>query len=192
MKCPTYAELKSAKHIGEKFTYQELLSTDEWKNIREKIILRDKKVCRECKESETYYESSIGDFWLREEHHHDIALLKIGDDIAEEKADWINYFHEKVDKKYVLHVHHTYYVINKLPWEYPESSLITLCNWCHLKFHTENKVDIFNDDTLINKVTYGVCKRCHGTGWFPEYKHVINGICFECNGARFTIDLHNI
>ena len=34
-----------------------------------------------------------------------------------------------------LHVHHKYYVSNRLPWEYPDTALITLCNICHSKEH---------------------------------------------------------
>src|SRR5260370_4869913 len=30
-----------------------------------------------------------------------------------------------------LHVHHRYYVQGKLPWEYPDEALITLCKQCH-------------------------------------------------------------
>ena len=30
-----------------------------------------------------------------------------------------------------LHVHHCYYERGKKPWEYPESSLVTLCKDCH-------------------------------------------------------------
>ena len=37
-----------------------------------------------------------------------------------------------------LHVHHTYYEYGKLPWEYPEHTLITFCESCH-KVEEENK-----------------------------------------------------
>jgi len=30
-----------------------------------------------------------------------------------------------------LHVHHCFYAPNREPWEYPESSLVTLCYECH-------------------------------------------------------------
>ena len=32
-----------------------------------------------------------------------------------------------------LHVHHTYYVSSRKPWEYPDWSLTTLCKDCHEK-----------------------------------------------------------
>lgn len=27
------------------------------------------------------------------------------------------------------------------------------------------------------------CKRCKGSGFIPEYKHIENGICFSCRGT---------
>ncbi len=35
------------------------------------------------------------------------------------------------DKENTLHVHHCYYNKEKKPWEYENSSLITLCHVCH-------------------------------------------------------------
>lgn len=34
-----------------------------------------------------------------------------------------------------LHVHHTYYLEGKMPWEVPNDCLITLCKTCHEKEH---------------------------------------------------------
>lgn len=34
-----------------------------------------------------------------------------------------------------MHVHHMYYTSGLLPWEYPDSSLITLCPFCHKTEH---------------------------------------------------------
>ena len=31
----------------------------------------------------------------------------------------------------VLHVHHRYYVSGRMPWEYPDNALATLCESCH-------------------------------------------------------------
>lgn len=38
-----------------------------------------------------------------------------------------------------LHVHHSYYERRKLPWEYPDGSLIALCATCHGKQHPEKQ-----------------------------------------------------
>jgi hypothetical protein len=32
-----------------------------------------------------------------------------------------------------LHIHHEYYSPGKLPWEYPDEALTTLCDLCHEK-----------------------------------------------------------
>src|SRR5690606_20380662 len=34
-----------------------------------------------------------------------------------------------------LHAHHTYYMPNRAPWEYPDDSIITLCSDCHYLEH---------------------------------------------------------
>jgi len=49
-----------------------------------------------------------------------------------------------------LNVHHTYYVIGKMAWEYPDHALKTLCRKCHKLWHDkfeapvlkQNKIDI--------------------------------------------------
>ncbi len=44
------------------------------------------------------------------------------------------------NKEDTLHVHHTYYdpVVNE-PWEYPSTSLVTLCRDCHEKEKEQRK-----------------------------------------------------
>ena len=42
-----------------------------------------------------------------------------------------------------LHVHHTYYLIGKMPWEVPDDCLITLCNLCHKKAHEGRNISTF-------------------------------------------------
>lgn len=43
-----------------------------------------------------------------------------------------------------LHAHHTYYETGKSPWEYPPSSIITLCDDCHINEH--NLPNKYKDD----------------------------------------------
>src|SRR5690606_1821448 len=85
-----------------------------------------------------------------------------------------------------LHVHHSYYIKNLLPWEYKDKSLMTLCMTCHENLHKNKTVPVYNSEKELNRIgelTY--CSRCHGAGWFPEYIHVQEGVCFECNGAKY-------
>jgi hypothetical protein len=83
-----------------------------------------------------------------------------------------------------LHVHHTVYYQGKEPWEYPDELLESLCWKCHEDVHSDNEIPILDSSgNVVGKYTY--CKRCHGAGWFPEYKHVRGGVCFRCEGARY-------
>jgi len=43
-----------------------------------------------------------------------------------------------------LHVHHTYYLIGKMPWEVPDDCLITLCKTCHEKEHEGKDIKSFS------------------------------------------------
>ena len=86
-----------------------------------------------------------------------------------------------------LNVHHTYYQIDKLPWEYPDESLQTLCRSCHERVHEEEIIPVIKAGGL-KLGNYKPCTRCYGAGWFPEYSHVENGICFKCSGVKYLSD----
>ncbi len=83
-----------------------------------------------------------------------------------------------------LHVHHTYYQLDKMPWEYPSKSLMTVCWKCHEELHKSEKVPILDSNNIqIGELT--PCDKCCGAGYIPQYRHVENGICWDCNGKRF-------
>lgn len=42
-------------------------------------------------------------------------------------------------KNRTLHVHHSYYLRGKEPWQYPDGSLIAACEQCHEKIHPEKR-----------------------------------------------------
>lgn len=95
-----------------------------------------------------------------------------------------------------LEVHHRYYVFPHLnAWEYDDSALVTLCFKCHRLIHMSlgylNYVEQ-NGQLVLTPLT--PCKRCGGTGYLPEYRHVQHGLCFRCSGKRFEelIELNNI
>jgi len=83
-----------------------------------------------------------------------------------------------------LHVHHKYYQEETFPWDYPDEALITLCWRCHKKLHEEEKIEWFTKNG--NPKGYlKPCDRCYGAGYFPQYVHIQNGICFKCRGAKY-------
>jgi len=116
-----------------------------------------------------------------------LTLFFLLDDGFKDKAGKLKGKINESDKwMYVpaLHVHHTYYQINLKPWEYPNESLQTLCWVCHENLHKNQSVP-FLDENGREFNTLTPCTRCFGAGWFPEYKHVQEGICFRCCGAKY-------
>ncbi len=55
------------------------------------------------------------------------------------------------------------------------------------KLHQDQSVIVYVeiDGQLIKKNELVACYRCGSAGYFPEYSHVENGVCFRCRGARF-------
>lgn len=94
-----------------------------------------------------------------------------------------------------LHVHHKYYLFGHKAWEYRDSVLVTLCEDCHQSFHENNEVPVYvyRNGKRIN-MDYTPCTRCNGVGYFREFKHIKNGVCFRCNGARYEelIELNDV
>lgn len=167
--------------------YQELLSTSEWTNKRNEIIERDNKRCTKCKLSAT------GSY-----AHFDVEKKEYSY-ITDDGSDYIQYVkNEKglivkesvpriiiTNKPYHLQVHHKYYIYNKLPWEYDNDALITLCNWCYTDIHKTETIKMYVNDSLIDFEELIPCDRCNGSGNFPEYSNVQGGVCFKCGGKRF-------
>ncbi len=85
------------------------------------------------------------------------------------------------------HVHHNYYLKDKLPWDIDDTALITLCYHCHKAFHENNFVSVYKLDSMGRKSLYSQkrfhCNRCDGSGYLPQFDHVMNGICFACDGG---------
>ena len=168
----TYIKLKEIKQENE-ISYSDLLLTNEWKNKRHEILKRDNYYCQNCGKSDTIWHS--------------------GNNVSFKKVEGIiNGLHISIDAPFnsneqiYLHVHHTYYIDQKLPWEYENESLKTLCNQCHMILHENTKIPIYTimNDELV-ELKYTPCSRCNGVGYFPEYSHIQGGICFRCKGVRY-------
>lgn len=170
------------------FSYSILLTTREWHDKRSMITLRDNYACTVCGKGSTMPHYDIPS---RKTYH-----LWFGDETIKyvQRAD--GKYEEQISqeiihstKPYCLQVHHRFYISGHLPWEYEDDALITMCNWCHSAFHESNSVTVYIG-SLEQQVTSQVCKRCDGSGWFQEYTHIQNGVCFQCNGAGY--DYSNI
>lgn len=106
-----------------------------------------------------------------------------GADLKKIKATPVAYAQES---RLFLNVHHKRYIIQHKAWEYEENDLITLCNECHTKIHQTIGAPVYsNNNGFMEELYLTPCKRCNGTGYFSEYKHIEDGICFRCRGARF-------
>ena len=115
--------------------YVEFLKTQEWKQKRDEILRRDNYTCLDCGKRETieHYDEK-----LRKNFH-----FSSGEDEIVSVAPGVEASLPKLifqDKAYHLEVHHKIYILNRLPWQYENDKLSTLCNWCHWKFHENNQV----------------------------------------------------
>jgi 5-methylcytosine-specific restriction endonuclease McrA len=173
-------QLREAYKDKDFIPYSELLKTDEWKQKRVEILKRDDFKCTTCGQGGTIEHYSqetkkITYYWFDHSHW---AVNEWG-----EKEPVI--YPVKVDKPCHLEIHHHFYVINRLPWEYDNSDLTTLCNLCHDDFHNENNVTIYSED-MLNELEGTPCHRCNGVGRIPKFSKIRGGICFNCEGARFV------
>lgn len=160
-----YADLLDRFPSG-RVPYELLLSTNEWQNKRDEILERDNYACTKCGKSWTC--SFFHNGQLLHMHLSNIVLGGFTFD----------------SKPYILHIHHKYYVIGRLPWEYKNDELQTLCNWCHEELHTTQGIVVL-DGSLGPVTRLTPCTRCGGKGWFPEFTHIEEGICFRCFGEKY-------
>lgn len=153
---------------SQSFTYEELLGTDEWKRTRESVLKLDNGKCRKCLSYGTIEKNG-----------------KIYDDLSYTKHAHISKYGQSRWRKKYLHVHHRYYIKNRLPWQYEFDCFLTLCDTCHAFYHENEKFLVYEDSTLKKVANMTPCKRCNGSGWFEEFRHIDNGICYECNGFQY-------
>lgn len=88
-----------------------------------------------------------------------------------------------------LNVHHKYYIKTKLPWEYNDDALITLCEECHKLAHQTHATPVYRNARIAEAYLGNavICNRCGGSGYLPQYDYVENGICFKCWGEGVVL-----
>jgi hypothetical protein len=95
------------------------------------------------------------------------------------------------EKPIILHVHHNYYIMDRLPWDYKTEALVTLCHDCHNQVHQEEQIPVYSTiGDLYSEIS--PCIRCAGSGYLSHFSHVQGGICFLCRGARYNKRIFNI
>jgi len=175
--------------------YNVKLSAVEWDKVRERILERENNHCQIChgKCMEGRVMKLFGNFLKMvpatyQEIESDIEHLDV--------LGNVDYIYKNTSIKLVemenpliAHVHHTYYILNKLPWDYPEDALMLVCHMCHRNIHLNENIKVYLDEQKREFLSLIPCDRCGGTGYLPQYNYWQNGVCFQCNGERFDKQL---
>lgn len=179
------ADYKTSWHIP----YDVLLNTHEWKEFRLTIIARDKNVCRSCNKEQS---ERSGRAYFRKpteeeiiENSKEVVVDLLGDGSCLVKMKRAKIAGVRTNNPTILHVHHKYYILGNLPWEYKEEALVTVCHECHIAIHDKEKIPVYSDNSFKEKLDLSPCSRCNGTGFLDQYLYFQNGICFRCNGRKF-------
>lgn len=194
-----YSEIKTEiEGLSRHDQYNALLLTNEWSTFRDKILELDERTCQMCgsKEGPTYQKIPDHEYQRKKEQvlqHNKDFLAKLDNPQFQEKilvtevsvplegllpipSDLI------FTGQIILQVHHKYYFFKNLPWEYTRKDVETLCANCHAKVHVDNKIYVYHDRTMKQKIELELCKKCAGTGYIPEYDYFCYGVCFDCGG----------
>lgn len=170
-----YQELIS---INNNPTYSDLLSCNEWKLRRQEILNKRNEICSVCKTSgpHAYKAKLIGGF-LRE--------VPIVYDVQPDQNGKLRIIEVEMGPNAELHVHHKYYVLTRLPWNYSDEDLLLVCKTCHDEIHSKEKIVCYKNENDKNYFHLTACSKCDGIGHLPEYNYHQNGVCFSCNGAGY-------
>lgn len=153
----------------ERLSYDHLLKTIEWDVLRKRLFAEANHRCSDCnKEANKDGKNSI---YINPEFRKKLE--------GEGKI-LPSFFYPTI-----LHLHHTYYVRQTLPWEYPDSCFRVVCGDCHNKIHEEQIILMYPNFSLTQSEDITPCDRCNGLGYLSHYYYVDNGVCFKCKGAGF-------
>lgn len=190
-----YEELIKLYETDNYIPYAQYLRTNLWKSKRLEILDRDNFRCRKCGGYETVItkKSNYSDANKTEEVDIDWSRI-IGISWTDLNGDerWSSPLRPegKPDKPYNIQIHHKKYILNRLPWDYGNEDLISLCNYCHSEEHKINVIPIY-DENEKEILDFQNCERCNGQRYFPEFKHIQGGVCFKCGGTGYDLPLIN-
>ena len=182
----------SQEYINRKIPYYLLLDTNEWHAKRNKIISRENNICQYCKKSciDDYIPKATpaGVIW-KPGIYEELEIEKnfycrtTGEHLGSYPAITVKLTEQK--DPHFAHVHHTYYVLSNLPWNYPDEDLMLLCHKCHTKLHESERISVYLNKNQLQSINCTPCSRCGGKGHLPQFNYVEAGICFRCRGACF-------
>lgn len=167
------------------FTYLEKLQSEAWQSKRNEILKRDKYTCKDCGETDISSIWSVGSKAIV----HFEKSTRVYSTIFLDTGQIVETVLERDDILIpILNVHHTKYILNRDPWEYDNSILVTLCSVCHQRRHENEKILLCDENgNVIQELE--ICNKCNGNGIIAKYKHVKGGLCFKCLGAGINLSL---
>ncbi|MGF7077160.1 hypothetical protein [Mucilaginibacter sp. 3215] len=188
-----YKRFKDIQHLNHsgRIPYELLLKTKEWRDIREKVLLRDNYTCTNCYKAATVKMNPTDLGYYRKPNPEEIErnrkpiTIDWGDGILR-KMYHAPIVAVKIENPVILHVHHLYYVLGNLPWQYDLQALVTVCHACHLEIHKTQQIPVYSDDNLTQLLELKFCDRCFGTGFLAQFIYFHEGVCFACGGYKFT------
>ncbi len=189
----SYKDLLKEKQTNQELIfYSDLINTLEWKNRRKIIINRDNNICTKCKTEPSEFINGKP-YRKTTEEEKEVTIKNYNE--SEIAKKWFARFGRyprvaipisiPTDKPIILHVHHKYYIKDKLPWDYSDDALITLCHGCHQEIHDVEEIPVYIDEKKNKKMDLTSCDRCNGSGYLSEFHYYQNGICFKCKGNKF-------
>jgi len=109
------------------------------------------------------------------------------------KLNWAFLPHPNVAEEVILQLHHRYYINDgRKAWEYEDDCFQVLCRNCHAHIHETKDIPVFDSEEDKNNMLPNlflrpeICGRCEGLGYIEAFRHVQNGICFQCWGEGFS------
>lgn len=84
-----------------------------------------------------------------------------------------------------LDVHHVVYRKGSWPWDYSVDDMRVYCHAHHMELHRtmkNNGEEPKTEDGNVQKYSDGLCPRCGGTGFLPEFHDLVGGKCLQCLG----------
>jgi len=109
------------------------------------------------------------------------------------KLNWTFLQHPNVAEEVILQLHHKYYINDgRKAWEYDDDCFQVLCRKCHEHIHETEDIPVFdseedkNNNSPNQHLCPEICCRCEGLGYIEAFRHVQNGICFQCWGEGFS------